>query len=140
MKKIITLFFSFIIFISLSACSEKPDELYGYWKRKVGFTKSGYEVLTIAPDKIGVGKKLYDVGEISKQNDLWIFTLPEFHEQGLLVNYGVKVIDNNTIERFEIIENHSKSIGKYIRITKEEAEEIVTKPSSIRKPSVNDPF
>lgn len=124
MKKIITLVFTFIALISLSACGS-PDELYGYWKseKNVEFLSGRAVVLTINEGTFSVGSQKFQDVTFEKKGDLWI-TDELTKILGVSISYSFKVIDNNTIEAFE---NNDKKIidkGKFIRITKEEAEKI----------------
>lgn len=141
MKKIITLVFTFIALISLSACGS-PDELYGYWKseKNKDFFSGQPKIMVINENTLKMGKDTFKDIALEKENDLW--TTGELTKVfGASISYSFKVIDADTLELFENVDKQVKSMGKYIRITEKEAEEILNKkPVSIVKPSVNDPF
>lgn len=141
MKKIITLVFTFIALISLSACGS-PDELYGYWKseKNKDFFSGQPKIMVINENTLKMGKDTFKDIALEKENDLW--TTGELTKVfGASISYSFKVIDADTLELFENVDKQVKSMGKYIRITEKEAEEILNKkPASIVKPSVNSPF
>lgn len=130
MKKLITFLLTIIFITSITACSESPDKLYGFYKDinekrdSFGYIKS----LTISEKEIY--SKNWDFGvrkinKIYKDNDCWII---ECKHNLLLPNekeiIKLKIIDDNTIEH--II--NEKSAKKYIRISEDEYKNILNTP------------
>lgn len=134
------LVFTFIALFSLTACGS-PDELYGYWKSEKNkeILSGRAVVLAINEGTFSVGKQKFQDIAFEKKGDLW--TTGELTKVlGVSISYSFKVIDKNTIEAFE---NNDKKVidkGKFIRITKEEAEEIANYSDWKNIQSKPDPF
>lgn len=144
MKKVITLAFAFIILFSLSACSNSVEDIYGYWKSEKVLPGSGkYEVFIITENSIGRNEINLKNITFSKEDDIWVTS--EYEKAfGVSVKYGFKILDKDTLEAFTCLAdkqgNKINPRGIFKRITKEEAEKIITKNSSWIKPSVKSPF
>lgn len=130
MKKIIVLLLSFMFFTSMTACSESPDKLYGYWKNE------RYKFM-INENNFEFNKHLYPNITLTKKGELW--TTNEIGKfLGASCSYSFKLIDDNTVETLENIGTEVKNIGKYTRITKQdyETEEIVQETELKEFPSL----
>lgn len=130
-----------MVLISLTACFDSPKKLYGYWKseKETELLSGRAVVLTINDGTFSVGKQNFKDITFEKKGDFWN-TSELTKILGVSVSYSLKIIDDNTIEAFE---NNDKKViekGKYIRITKEEAEEIANYSAWKNLQSKPDPF
>lgn len=130
-----------MVLISLTACFDSPDKLYGYWKseKETEFFSGRPVVLTINKGTFSVGKQKFKDITLEKKGDLWN-TNELTKVLGVSISYSFKIVDNDTIEAFE---NNDKKViekGKYIRITQKEAEEIANYSDWKKIQSKPDPF
>lgn len=135
MKKVIMLLF-FIMLTSVTACSESPEKLYGFYKSYNEEHHDSWgriETLSITQDKIHASSWDHNKNILKcfQENDWWIM-----ETKGL---YGKKNIKFKTInnEFIELIDNDKKPARKFIKITEEEYKKLQEKPR-IPMPSLFD--
>lgn len=120
MKKIIVLLFSFILLSFVTACSESPEKLYGFYKNlndKQLDPLGRIETLSITKDKIKLSGWDFasDIIKIDKQKNTWLITKKSWFGENII---KIEVLDENTIKY--MYEDDEKSVRKFIKITEEE--------------------
>lgn len=128
MKKIIVLLLSFIFFTSITACSESPEKLYGIYKIvSEERDREGYiRTITISDNRITfkiIGDP-HPILPLVKENDFWVAKNPNSKET--IAKF--KELEPNTIEYIDIERGEEKSLGKYVKITEEEFNNIQRTP------------
>lgn len=129
MKKIITVFFSFILLTYITACTESPNKLYGVYK-DINEKRDilGYVTTLTLSDKViefnTSGSIPFPILPPQKDGDLWIAKNPNnSHYYAKL-----KEIAPNTIEYYEINNGKEDFIGTFIKITEGEFKHIQETP------------
>ncbi len=124
MKKITMLLCVFMSLFTISACSNSIENVYGYWKAEKAkdVTRGGEFLLAINEKEIVIKQTSRTIKNIEQENGTFIFDVNDF------IKYMITPIDKNTIEYAEVLMNEKKSLGKFVRISKEEYETIKNKP------------
>ncbi len=140
MKKIITLALTFMVLISLFACSSSPNEVYGYWKseKKLDIWSGTPECFIISENSIEQDTKKYTNTTLANDNGIWVTNELE-HIFGVPVKYGFKLIDKNTLEVFTVVDKKFEQRGIYKKTSEEDLKNIISS-KQVKLKSHADPF